>query len=202
MLHLQLIILSLEGDVLVNSESLLVIEGSNSIFDMDVAFTANYSFSGRRRPIDSELLLMTDFINLKIKSTQYFRCVYRDMMCVRVFIEVSAHTYINLYICTVFLKKKDYSILVQALRKEEENRATWAGVLRDIRATMQLVPKCKVQHVRREANQVAHNLTQWATRQQQCMVMRLNAPPCVHGILDKESPGWKYPEGPCNHDIS
>jgi hypothetical protein len=52
-------------------------------------------------PIDSELLLMTDFINLKIKSAQYFRCVYRDMMCVRVFIEMSAHTYINIYIYTV-----------------------------------------------------------------------------------------------------
>jgi hypothetical protein len=153
-------------------------------------------------PVDSETLLVTDFMDLKIKLFHSFRGAHKSRMCVYVFIEVSAHTYINLYVCTVFLKKKDYSILVQALRKEEENRATWAGVLRDIRATMQLVPKCKVQHVRREANQVAHNLTQWATRQQQCMVMRLNAPPCVHGILDKESLGWKYPEGPCNHDIS
>jgi hypothetical protein len=53
--------------------------------------------------------------------------------------------------------ESDCSILVQALRKEE-NRVAWAGVLMDIRATMQLLPKCKVQHVRREANQVAHNL--------------------------------------------
>jgi hypothetical protein len=36
---------------------------------------------------------------------------------------------------------------------------------------------------------VAHNLVQWATRQQQCMTMRLNAPPYVYQILDKESPG-------------
>jgi hypothetical protein len=44
-------------------------------------------------PIDSETLLVTDFVNLKIK------------LCVRVFIGVSDHTYINIYVYTVFLKK-------------------------------------------------------------------------------------------------
>jgi hypothetical protein len=61
--------------------------GSNSRFDMCVAFTTNYSFSERRRPVDSETLLVTDFVNLKIKPTQSFRgahkgsvyvCVHRD----------------------------------------------------------------------------------------------------------------------------
>jgi hypothetical protein len=42
----------------------------NSIFDICVAFTPNYFFSGRQRPIDSEALLIIDFMNLKIKSTQ------------------------------------------------------------------------------------------------------------------------------------
>jgi hypothetical protein len=41
----------------------------NSIFDMCVIFTYNYSFSERRCPIDSESFLMTDFVNFKIKST-------------------------------------------------------------------------------------------------------------------------------------
>jgi hypothetical protein len=41
-------------------------------FDMGVAFTANYSFSGRRRPVDNETLLMTDFTKLKIKLAQSF----------------------------------------------------------------------------------------------------------------------------------
>jgi hypothetical protein len=53
-LHLRLIILSVGGDV----------------------------------PVDSEALLVTDFVNLKIKLTQSFRGAYRGI-CV----------------CTVFLKK-------------------------------------------------------------------------------------------------
>jgi hypothetical protein len=67
-LHLQLIILSVRGDV----------------------------------PVDSEMFLVTDFVNLKIKSAQSFRDAHRDRMCVHVF---SAHTHINIYIYTIFLKK-------------------------------------------------------------------------------------------------
>jgi hypothetical protein len=56
-------------------------------------------------PIDSETLLLSDFINLKIKLAQSFRCVQRDRVCVRVFIEVSDHMYMSIYIYTVFIKK-------------------------------------------------------------------------------------------------
>jgi hypothetical protein len=55
--------------------------------------------------IDSEAFLVTDFVNLKIKLTQSFRCAYRGRVCVRVFIEVSACTCISICVCTVFLKK-------------------------------------------------------------------------------------------------
>jgi hypothetical protein len=72
MLHLRLIILSVGGDV----------------------------------PIDSETLLVTDFMNLKIKSAQCFGDAYRGRVCVRVFIGLSARTYMNIYVCAVFLKKK------------------------------------------------------------------------------------------------
>jgi hypothetical protein len=56
--------------------------------------------------INSERLLMTDFINLKIKLVQSFRDNHKDVMRVYIFIGVSAHIYINIYICTVFLKKR------------------------------------------------------------------------------------------------
>jgi hypothetical protein len=56
-------------------------------------------------PIDSEALLMTDFVNLKIKSAQSFRDAHRDRMCVHVFIGVSTHMCMSTYVCTVFLKK-------------------------------------------------------------------------------------------------
>jgi hypothetical protein len=39
----------------------------NPKFDMCVAFTANYFLVEHDVPVDSELLLMTDFVNLKIK---------------------------------------------------------------------------------------------------------------------------------------
>jgi hypothetical protein len=37
-------------------------------------------------PIDSETLLVTDFMNLKIKSAQSFRNAHRDRVYVRMFI--------------------------------------------------------------------------------------------------------------------
>jgi hypothetical protein len=57
-------------------------------------------------PVDSETLLLTDFMNLKIKPTQSFRVAHMDKVCVYVFIGVIAHTYMNICVCTVFLKKQ------------------------------------------------------------------------------------------------
>jgi hypothetical protein len=70
MLHLRLIILSVGGDV----------------------------------PVDSETLLMTDFVNLKIKPIQSFKSAYRGRVYARVFIELNAHTCMRICVCTVFLK--------------------------------------------------------------------------------------------------
>jgi hypothetical protein len=55
--------------------------------------------------IDSETRLMTDFVNLKIKPAQSSKCGHRDRVCVRVFIRMSTHTCMSIYIYTVFLKK-------------------------------------------------------------------------------------------------
>jgi hypothetical protein len=51
-------------------------------------------------PIDSKMFLVTDFVNLKIKLTQYFRDAYRDRMCIHMFmfIELSIHIYIYKYL--------------------------------------------------------------------------------------------------------
>jgi hypothetical protein len=58
-------------------------------------------------PIDNKTFLMTDFINLKIKPAQSFGCAHKGMVYVRIFIGINVHTYISIYICTVFLKKND-----------------------------------------------------------------------------------------------
>jgi hypothetical protein len=55
--------------------------------------------------VDSETLLVTDFVNLKIKSAQSFGCAHRGRMCVRVFIGVSVHTCMSVYVYIAFLKK-------------------------------------------------------------------------------------------------
>jgi hypothetical protein len=47
-------------------------------------------------PVDSETLLVTDFVNLKIKPAQSFGGTHRGRVCVRVFIGVSARTCISI----------------------------------------------------------------------------------------------------------
>jgi hypothetical protein len=54
--------------------------------------------------IDREILLVNDFINFKIKSAQSFKCAYRVKIYIRMFIEISTHTYISICVYTVFLK--------------------------------------------------------------------------------------------------
>jgi hypothetical protein len=54
--------------------------------------------------IDSETLLMTDFINLKIKLVQSFRNAHRNMVYVHMFIEINNNICMSIYIYTVFKK--------------------------------------------------------------------------------------------------
>jgi hypothetical protein len=56
-------------------------------------------------PVDSETLLVTDFVNLKIKPAQSFKNTHSDRVCAYVFIGVNARMYMSIYICIVFLKK-------------------------------------------------------------------------------------------------
>jgi hypothetical protein len=52
--------------------------------------------------IDSETLLVTDFINLKIKPVQFLGGAHRDMVYVHVFIGVSARTCMSICVYTIF----------------------------------------------------------------------------------------------------
>jgi hypothetical protein len=55
--------------------------------------------------INSDALLVTDFVNLKIKLFRSFGSAHSGRVCMRMFIEVSNRTCMNIYVCTVFLKK-------------------------------------------------------------------------------------------------
>jgi hypothetical protein len=55
-------------------------------------------------PVDIDALLMTDFVNFKIKPTQSFRGAHMGRVCVRVFIGVNARICMSICVCTMFLK--------------------------------------------------------------------------------------------------
>jgi hypothetical protein len=71
---------------------------------MCVVFTI-ILLAGGDAAVDSDTLLVIDFVNLNIKPAQSFGYAHRDRIYVHVFIEMSAHTYTSIYVCTVFLKK-------------------------------------------------------------------------------------------------
>jgi hypothetical protein len=56
-----------------------------------------------------------------------------------------------------------------------------------------LLPACNFRHIRREANQVAHDLVQKALRQQECVVMHYNVSSCVRVLIKEEALGGTTP---------
>jgi hypothetical protein len=57
---------------------------------MSIVFIINYFLMRGDVPIDNEMFLMTDFVNLKIKLTHFFKSTYRK----------SVHTYIYKFKCS------------------------------------------------------------------------------------------------------
>jgi hypothetical protein len=66
---------------------------SNPRFDICIAFTANYSFSGRRRPHRQRCALGDRLRESKIKSAQSFRCAHKS----RVYVCVHRGEYLYMY---------------------------------------------------------------------------------------------------------
>jgi hypothetical protein len=66
--------------------------------------------------VDSETLFVTDLVNLKIKPAQSFGGAHRGRICVYIFIGVNAHTSMSICVCTVFLKKLQFSIICNEKR--------------------------------------------------------------------------------------
>jgi hypothetical protein len=54
--------------------------------------------------VDSDVLLVTDFMNIKIKLVQSFRGTHRGSVCV--IIVVSGHTCMGICVYIVFFKKE------------------------------------------------------------------------------------------------
>jgi hypothetical protein len=58
-------------------------------------------------PINSDAFLVTDFVNIKIKLHQSFKCALRNRVCMRMFIGVSA----RIFVFIVFFKKETNYVL-------------------------------------------------------------------------------------------
>jgi hypothetical protein len=74
----------------------LTYSASNPKFDMVLYLRLIILSVGGDVHVDNKTLLVTDFVNLKIKLTQSFRGAHRDNIYVRVFIKVSPRTCINI----------------------------------------------------------------------------------------------------------
>jgi hypothetical protein len=77
----------------------------NFRFDICIIFMINYFLVRNDISVDSEILLVINFVNHKIKLTQSFEYAHKYRMCVHVFIGMSTHTCIR--ICVY--KKKDHT---------------------------------------------------------------------------------------------
>jgi ribonuclease HI len=70
----------------------------------------------------------------------------------------------------------DCQTLVKAIKDRSESRASWAGLIEEIRGVIALLLGSQVKHVRRDANKAAHSLAQRALRSHGWVVMRLSVP--------------------------
>jgi hypothetical protein len=65
---------------------------------------------------------MTDFVNLKIKSAQSFKVDHRNIIYVCVFIRMSVHICMGIYIYNVLLKKICKTSLILIDRAKESSK--------------------------------------------------------------------------------
>jgi hypothetical protein len=71
---------------------------------------------------------VANFMNLKIKPAQSFGVVHRSKVCACVFIEVISHTYMNIYVFTVFLKKKKNELPLSSKKMSYLSPGTQTGL--------------------------------------------------------------------------
>jgi ribonuclease HI len=89
--------------------------------------------------------------------------------------------------------------LIMALRSSETNRASWQGIISEIKDLCQLFPDYSFAHVRREGNQVAHGVAKLALRKKQCIVKRFSIPQEVVKLVNDDLNASKRSNVSCNH---
>jgi hypothetical protein len=98
--------------------------------------------------------------------------------------------------------ESDCSNLIKDVQLKGNPRAPLAGIHAEIRGLMNILPECKVQHVNRCVNRVAHKLAQHALKNQECVVMRFNYLVCVRDLIVREESGLDDSPPGCNQTLS
>jgi hypothetical protein len=96
--------------------------------------------------------------------------------------------------------ESDCLTLIRAIEQRKESLSSWDGIIQEIRGVSSLLPQCKSRHEKQEANIAAHKLAQRALSTQECIVMRLDMPGEIRGIIEAEEAGGGNTD-PCNSAI-
>jgi hypothetical protein len=78
--------------------------------------------------------------------------------------------------------------LVQAQEKDDQSQSNWVGLLKELKEAIQLLPEVKINHIRREQNQVAHSLAQLALQRDMCKTASFSVPPDIAPWVDRDKP--------------
>lgn len=95
----------------------------------------------------------------------------------------------------------DCSMLIDALTSLAPTRASWTGVLQDIRGVGALLPEVVFDKVKREANSVAHSLAKLAVANNEMVVKRFRFPDCVRSIVELEAKEAEDSALACNKPV-
>jgi ribonuclease HI len=79
--------------------------------------------------------------------------------------------------------------MIRAVLTTEEDRASWAGLIQEIKGVSVLLPDCRFIRVRREGNLVAHRLARRALQFNECGLGRFSSPECARNQCIIEAAG-------------
>jgi hypothetical protein len=99
------------------------------------------------------------------------------------------------------LLETDCQNLISDIQKPTNARSGQAGILTEIQGVKSMLPDCKLFHVRRGANEVAHTLAQRASRCLESVVMRLDTPEFVRELIRREAAGSVNPSYGCSRSV-
>ena len=79
--------------------------------------------------------------------------------------------------------ESDCHCVVTSLLFDDENRASFSNIVKEIKFAMSAMPEVKVCKIGRECNKVAHELAQLAKRCMHSAVWRDQSPSCIHELV-------------------